>query len=52
MCYTDTGFFLVVWLQLKNMAFALPLTNESSALYQKTEDDVINEVIHIIGGIS
>ncbi|KAL9952359.1 hypothetical protein ACROYT_G039604 [Oculina patagonica] len=43
-CGQDTGFFLVVWLKLKNMTFTLPLTNERSPLYQKTQDDVINEV--------
>ena len=48
-CFQDTGFFLVVWLKLKNMTFTLPLMNESSALYQKTQDDVINEVIAITG---
>lgn len=44
LCFQGTGFFLVVWLKLKNMTFTLPLMNESSALYQKTQDDVINEV--------
>lgn len=34
----------MVWLKLKNMTFTLPLMNESSALYQKTQHDVINEV--------
>ena len=41
---TETGFFLVVWLKLKNMSFTVPLTNQSSPLYRKTEDIVITEV--------
>ena len=41
---TETGFFLVVWLKLKNMVFTLPLANQSSPLYRKTEDIVITEV--------
>ncbi|XP_068684192.1 polycystin-1-like protein 2 [Montipora foliosa] len=47
-CDEETGFFLVVGLQLKNMDFTLPLTNQTSPLYQKTEDDVVTEVHNML----
>lgn len=43
-CDTETEFFLVVWLELKNMTFTLALKNESSTLYQNKQDEVIHEV--------
>lgn len=46
-CNTETEFFLVVWLTLKNMTFTLTLLNESSTLYQKKEDEVIHEVLNV-----
>lgn len=47
-CDEETGFFLVVGLQLKNMDFTLPLTNQTSPLYQNTEDDVVSEVHNML----
>lgn len=42
--FAETGFFLVVWLNLKNMTFTFPLANQSSTQYQKTEKEVLDAV--------
>jgi len=42
--FAETGFFLVVWLNLKNMTFTFPLANQSSTQYQNTEKEVLDAV--------